>query len=190
MLYRDTMTGGAPAATSASLLTKKSTTKGQWSFYYLNTDNCRCLPWWFLMKERTKTLTYRNSESRGTREMGSSPSTVFLDIHSSSKHPFSPPLFLHSLVTFSFPFSVFSSSRPAFSSPPAFAAAAACTSSSLPLQRLTLMPAVKRLRDLYKSTSSSWHSSAIPNARCNLVGGITPRVLLGIWSSINFTELL
>lgn len=85
---------------------------------------------------------------------------------------------------------VFSSSRPAFSSPPAFAAAAACTSSSLPLQRLTLMPAVKRLRDLYKSTSSSWHSSAIPNARCNLVGGITPRVILGIWSSINLSELL
>lgn len=103
MLYRDTMTGGAPAATSASLLTKKSITKGQRSFYYLNTDNCRSLPWWFLMRERTKTPTYRNSESWGTRETHSSPSVVFLDIHGSSEHPFSPPLFLHGLVTFSFP---------------------------------------------------------------------------------------
>lgn len=185
---RDTTTGGALAATSASPLTKKSMTKGQRSFYYLNTDNPRFLPWQFPMKQRTKTPTYRNLVSLGTGETGSLPSTLFLDTHGSSKHPFSPSLCsCYILLSFK---DVFSSSRPVLSSPPAFAVAAARTSSSLPLWRPALMPVMKQPRDLYRSTSSSWHSSTMPNARCNLGGGITHRVILRIWSSINFTDLL
>lgn len=103
ILCRDTMTGRAPASTSASPLTKKSITKGQRSCYYLNTENPRLLLWWFLMKQRTKTPIYRNPVSLGTGGIGSPPSRVFLDIHNSSKYLFPPALFLYGLVTSSFP---------------------------------------------------------------------------------------
>lgn len=58
------------------------------------------------------------------------------------------------------------------------------------LQRPTLTPVMKWLRELYKSTSYSSHSSAVPNARYNLVGRIPQEVTSCIDYSAKFSEWL
>lgn len=125
-LYRDMMTDGAPATTSASSLMKKCITKRQWFFYYLNAGNYRFLPWWFRMKQRhPPTETQRPQVHR----------KVVLHLQQSSWTPTAPPnthflLFLYDLVTVFYPLRLCSAHHTPFSSPPAFAVPAACTSSS------------------------------------------------------------
>lgn len=121
-----------------------------------------------MTSDERKTSTYRNSAFLGTGKSISPPSTVFLDTHSSAKHPFPPTYFCVILLQSFF----------------LWGCAQLITLCFLLLQlllclllapalhhfwakRQTLTPDMKRLRDLYKWTSSYWHSSAIPNTRCN-----------------------
>lgn len=188
-LYRDPMTRGALATTSTSPLRKKSSTKGQWFFYYLNAGNYRFLPWWFLMTKDTRLQKRCIPRYRGK---------WFSTFNSLSGHP----QLLQTPISSSFSvwscYSLFSFKAVISSSHPVFFSSSFCCACCLHQLFIT-----SEWRDQHCcQTWNSWEIFTSEPARVGiaplsqtqgvitlLVGGITQGVILVIWSSINFTEL-